>query len=167
MPTPRIPNGIKPLVRDYAIGAPDGVYATPIMGGAPRLAQRWSRGWQEFPVSILNNRTRQDVWSLFFHAVLRNGSVPFTMPLNSGRGGLQDHLCYMVPGSYHSEPASSGLHWLVSFTVRAQAKAYEVSAADAQDLIDLWNDLGETSPEVLRLLALAATGPASDWTRAP
>lgn len=162
MPTPRIPSGLKPLVRGYGVGAPEGVLMTQVAGGNPRIALQWANGHQPFEVSMLNDRLKDSVWLAFFHKIIRNGSVQFLMPINSA-GTLEDHLCFMVPGSYRREPSGSGLHWLVSFIVIARSKVYGMTDQDAQAVIDVYEDLGETSSEVLRLLELAANGPASDW----
>lgn len=143
MPTPRLPSGLKPLVRGYGYDAPDGVHMTQVAGGMPRPALRWWRGKQLFSVSLLNNRTRQSVWTAFFHHVIRNGSVQFIMPIDSGNG-LEDHVCMIQSGSMNTVPAGSGLHWEVSFVVKAESTIYDaMTYEDAVALIALYEEEGD------------------------
>lgn len=158
MPTPHVPAGFKPVAAGFNAGAPQGVAMTQVAGGMPRLALDWSRGWQSFNVSRVMDAYEFSVWSVFFHhnVGIANGSVQFTMPINSGYG-FQDHLCLMVPGSYSAVPLSGGKVWSISFTVQAENPVYGLSDEDAQGILDMWELMGDEGDDLLARLAQFAT----------
>lgn len=148
---PTIPSGFKPIVQGYSIGAPGGVEHTAVAGGMPRSAMLWDRGVQAFQVSMLMTPEKFSVWTAFFHHIIRKGALSFTMPLDSGFG-LQDHDCLMVPGSY-SAARVNGQITSVSFSVLAESRAYDLTAADAQAMVDVWNQYEGMSDELLARIA--------------
>lgn len=155
MPTPRVPSLFKPAAQGYSVGSPDGVRLSEVAGGMPRVAMEWNRGWQAIPVYRVMSKNEYAVWSVFFHRRINNGSVQFTMPLNLGQG-LVDHLCVMVPGTYTAAPLSGNRVWSVGFTVMAQNTIYDLTDADVQGILDLWEALGEDAdPLLLRLAKFA------------
>lgn len=156
MPTPRIPAGLKPLAQGYSIGAPDGVNMSEVGGGLPRVAMEWDRGRQAFPVAFSMSEYQFSAWDLFFHHVIRNGSLQFDMPINSGQG-FADHTCIMVPGTYSVTPQAASRRWIVTFTVVAEAQAYEMTTAEAQAIIDFYEAAGEGGDLLLARLAKFAT----------
>jgi hypothetical protein len=156
MPTPSIPSAFKPVAQGYNVGSPDGVRMSEVGGGLPRIAMEWDRGQQRFQVGMVMSSTKFTVWSIFFHRVIRNGSLQFLMPLDSGQG-LQDHTCIMVPGSYSAVPVSGSKLWSVGFSVTAQAQVYDMSDADVQAVLDLWEAAGEGSAALLERIAQFAT----------
>lgn len=151
MAVPRIPNGFKPVIQGYGIGAPDGVMHTAVAGGMPRSAIEWDRGKQAFQVTMVMLPEKFLVWSVFFHHLIKNGAYTFTMPLDSGLG-MQDHDVLMVPGSY-SAARAGGQVTSVSFVVLAESGIYDISAEDAEAIVDLWNGYDEGYDDLLARIA--------------
>jgi hypothetical protein len=151
MPTPRIPAGFKPVIQGYSIGAPDGVAMTEVGGGMPRVGLEWDRGKQQFQVTLVLKADAFAVWTAFFLHIIKKGSIQFDMPLDSGFG-MEDHTCIMVPGSY-SAARAGGQITSVTFAVLAESKAYDMTAEEAQSLVDLWDEAGGTSDALLDRLA--------------
>jgi hypothetical protein len=139
MPNPVIPNGFKPLIRAYSIGAPGGVKATEVAGGSPRVALDYDRGPQQFQVSMVLTPDAFSVWTAWFFHLIKKGAYPFDMELDSGFG-CQVHSCKMVPGSYQAQRADQNTS--ISFVVWAESRVYDMSPDDAKDLVDLWNGAG-------------------------
>jgi hypothetical protein len=156
MPTPRIPSNFKPVAQGYSVGSPEGVRMTEVGGGMPRLGLEWDRGQQSFAVTMIMQADKFLVWTIFFQRVIKNGSIQFTMPINSGLG-LVDHLCVMVPGSYSAVPVSGGKIWSVSFAVLADSGVYDMTDEEADALLALWEEYGEASDELLARIAQFAT----------
>lgn len=142
---------MKPLVSAYSGGAPGGVEQTAVDGGAPRTALSYDRGVQPFNVSMLMTPLKLSVWTTFFYHSIKKGAYSFTMPLDSGFG-MADHLVTMIAGS-HSTTRTGGIHTVVSFQVLAVSQAYEMSAADADALLALYDEYGEGTEALLRRLA--------------
>lgn len=156
MPTPRVPNGFKPVAQGYSIGSPQGLRMTEVAGGMPRIGLDWYRGLQPVPLARIMEADELSVWTVWFHRVINNGSIQFTCPINLGTG-YQDHLCQMVPGTYSVAPVSGGKLWSVSFSVMAENPVYDMSDADALALVDFWNETGGTGDDLLARLARFAT----------
>jgi len=150
MPTPVIPNDFKPLIQGYSIGSPDGVAQTEVGGGMPRAGLLWDRGVQSFQVTLILSPEKFSVWTVWFMHIIKKGAYSFVMPLDSGFG-LQDHTCQMVPGSYSAVRA--GKHTSISFAVLAESRAYDMTAAEAVGVVDLWNEYGEQSDDLLARIA--------------
>lgn len=136
MPNPRIPTGLKPVIAGYSVVAPDGVSMVAVGGGMPRLGRDWDNGFQQFSVSMVMTAEAFSVWSVFYHRVLRNGTLPLDMPIDSGLG-LADHACQILPGSY-SAARAGGQVSAVSFSVLAQAGAYALTDLEVQAILDDW-----------------------------
>lgn len=151
MTNPVLPNGIKPVVSNYSIDGPGGVVRTDVAGGMPRYAMDWDRGPQRFNVTLILDALQFSVWSAFYHHVIRKGSLSFDMPLDSGFG-VSAHTVNIVPGSY-SAARTSGIMMVVSFVAEAENKVYDMTAADAANLIDLYNQYGAYSNALLDRLA--------------
>lgn len=152
MPTPRIPNGFKPLIQGYNIGAPDGVRMTEVAGGMPRTGLEWDRGNQAFSVAEICSPEKFAVWTVWFLRIIMKGAYPFIMPLDSGFG-LQDHTCQMIPGSYSATRAQGSQHTIVTFQVLAESTAHDLSAAEAGSFVGLWNEYGSGYDELLARVA--------------
>lgn len=150
-----IPSGFKPAIRDYSIGAPGGVQRTEVAGGMSRYALQWDRGVQQFSVSMVLPPEKFAVWTAWFHHVIKKGAISFDMPLDSGFG-LQTHSCNIVPGSY-SAMRAGGQITTISFVVEAESKVYDMTAADAVTMIDLWNTYEGSSDDLLARLEQFAT----------
>ena len=148
---PRIPRALKPVIQGYGIGSPEGVSHTEVGGGMPRSAMLWDRGPQPFQVTLLLTPDKFSVWTTFFTHIIKKGALSFTMPLDSGFG-LEDHDCLMVPDSY-SAARAGGQVTSVSFVVKAESKAYAMTAAEAQSILDYWEAVGEPSSDLLRRIA--------------
>lgn len=151
MPTPTIPTGFKPVIQGYSIGSPDGVRQTDVAGGLPRNGLEWDRGRQAFQVTMVMPAEKFAVWSVWFLHIIKKGAYAFVMPLDSGLG-MQDHECLMVPGSY-SAVRAGGQITSVSFTVLAQSLIHDISAGDAQALIDLWEEYAGSYDGLLARIA--------------
>lgn len=154
MANPSIPSGFKPLVQGYAIGDPGGVVATETAGGLPRVAMQFDRGAQPFQVTLLLSPAAFSVWTAWYMRLVAKGSKTFDMELDSGMG-CQTHACVIVPGSYSAVPVLT-THRSVSFTVLAVSRIYDLTEADAQTLVDLWNEYGADLDGLFPRLAVFA-----------
>jgi hypothetical protein len=154
---PTIPSGMKPVVENYAIGAPTGVMRTDVAGGMPRYGLDWDRGYQQFRVTLILDALLFSVWTTFFHHTIKKGAIAFEMQLDSGYGG-QTHTVNIVPGSYAATPSAGGRNavWTVSFVVEAEPAAYEMTAADAAALIALYELEGIHSAALLEAISVFA-----------
>jgi len=141
MTTPVMPNGFVPLLARYSQAAPDGVMRTEVAGGAARYALEWARGVQRYSVTLLLDATQFMVWSAWFHLLTNKGSLTFTMRIDSGFGP-SPHDVNMVPDTYEATHESN--RWIVSFIVEAESQVYQLTAEDAQALVDLYNAYGST-----------------------
>lgn len=137
MANPRIPAGMCPTVANYSTTGPGGVWRTELDGGPSRYALQYDRGVQQFSVTLILKPDAYQAWTLFYLHIIKKGSLTFDMPLDSGQGS-ELHACNIVPGSY-STTRTGGWLTVVSFVVEAEASAYQMSAADAQAIIDFYN----------------------------
>lgn len=152
---PTIPSGLKPVVENYAIGAPAGVMRTDVAGGAPRYGLEWDRGVQSFRVTLVLTSLQFSIWSTFFHHSIKKGALAFDMPLNSGFG-QQTHSVNIVPGTYTATPTGGSAVWTVSFTVEAESAAYAMSAADADAVLALYETFSGDTAALLEAIGLFA-----------
>jgi len=152
---PTLPNGFKPTVAAYSHDGPGGVLRTDVAGGAPRYGLDWDRGLQKFNVTLILDKAQFSVWTAFYIHIIKKGAITFDMPLDSGFG-TELHACNIMPDSY-SASRTGGIAMVVSFVVEAENKAYEFSAADAQSMVDLYNEYLDDSNELLSRLAQFAT----------
>lgn len=148
---PTIPNGMRPVVASYSIGAPDGVMRTDVAGGMPRYGLDYDRGSQQYKVTLVLDKLKFSVWTAFFMQVIKKGAIAFDMPLDSGFG-TDMHTVNIVPGSY-SATRTGGIVTVVSFVVDAESQAYDMTEEDAQGLVDLYNEYGESTNELLARIA--------------
>jgi hypothetical protein len=151
---PRIPNGMRPVVSGYSMDDPGGVMRTEVAGGPARYALEWAGGPQRFGITLVLDADAFMVWSAFYLRVIGKGSISFDMPIDSGSGEA-DHTCNIVPGSYSAGRA--GVTTIVSFAVEAESKLLEMTTADAEGLVDLYNAYGRGSAQILAALAQFAT----------
>jgi hypothetical protein len=154
---PTIPSGLKPVVENYGIGAPDGVFRTDVAGGLPRSGLEWDRGVQQHRVTLILDSQKFSVWTTFFHHIIKKGALAFDMDLDSGYG-VQQHSVNMMPGTYSATLTSGGRNamWTVSFMVETESAAYAMSAADAEALLDLWELEGDGSAALLDRISIFA-----------
>lgn len=154
---PTIPKGLKPVVENYAIGAPDGVMRTEVGGGLPRYGMEWDRGVQQYRVTLIVTALQFSVWTTFFHHTIKKGALSFDMPLNSGYG-IQTHTVSMLPGTYGAVPHGAGRDpmWTVSFAVEAESTVYGMTAADASALLALYDLEGDGSSALLQRIDIFA-----------
>ena len=152
---PTLPNGMTPLVADYQFDEPGGVMRTEVAGGAARYALDWDRGPQRYSVSLILDALQLSVWSAFYHHIIRKGAIAFDMPLDSGMG-VAAHSVNIVPGSY-SATRTGGIMTLVSFVAEADNQIYQLSAADAQGLVDLYNAYRQDANPLLARIARFAS----------
>ncbi|ETF00934.1 hypothetical protein W822_19985 [Advenella kashmirensis W13003] len=137
MANPQIPRGMCPLISAYSGGDIGGVMETPVEGGSPRTALEYDGGVQPFTVTLPLTPEKYHIWTLFYHRIIKKGSKPFDMMIDSG-DGAELHTCFMVVKSYSM--VRNQQHSFVTFTVNVQPSAYKRSIEDAQAEIDLWND---------------------------
>lgn len=124
---------------------------TEVAGGAARYGLDYGRGTQQFSVTLVLDKLKFSVWTAFFHHIILKGAVTFDMPLDSGFG-TEQHAVNIVPGTY-SASRTGGIAMVVSFVVEAESKVYDMSAADAAGLIDLYNAHGDDLDNLLGRLA--------------
>lgn len=144
---PTLPNGFKPVVASYSHGGPGGVMRTEVAGGAPRYGLDYDRGLQQFSVTLILDKAQFSVWTAFFHHIIKKGAITFDMPLDSGFG-TQAQACNIVPDTYQAS-RTGGVAMAVSFVVEAESKAYDMTAADAQGLLDAYNTYGDGTNALL------------------
>lgn len=161
MPAPRIPQGFKPLAQGFSYGAPDGVSMPDVGGATPRLARLWDRGWTAYQLTFVHEAEKHSIFEMWFRYVVRNGSVMFTCPIDSGFG-MRDHLCWMVPGTLQAGRMQSSQIWSVTFSVLAEPGAYDMTEEDALNLIELWEAEG-IDYELLAAVAHVATVTSLGW----
>lgn len=135
--TPPIPRGMRPVTEAYSYGAPDTVFRSALEGGSTRQARFVGRGTQPFRVTLVLTAEQFRVWTAFFLWVIKKGSQPFTMPLDSGFGST-DHQVDIVPDTHSA--ARNGAITVVSFAVEAESAAYGMTAVAADDLIELYEE---------------------------
>ena len=140
MPNPVLPSFMKPIVAAYSHGGPGGVMRTEVAGGAPRYALDYDRGLQQFQVTLILDKLQFSVWTAFYHQIIKKGAITFDMPLDSGFG-TQLHACNITPDSYQAS-RTGGIAMAVSFVVEAESKAYDMTAAEALDLVSMYNTYG-------------------------
>jgi hypothetical protein len=148
---PTIPKGLKPVVENYGISAPDGVFQTDVAGGMPRVGLDYDRGVQQYRVTLILTDLQMAVWTTFFHHTVKKGSIAFDMDLDSGYG-IQTHTVTMVPGSYTATPSGGRSIWTVGFVVMAESSTYQMTDADAQALLDLYDQEGDGSAALLQAI---------------
>ncbi|MHB8947558.1 MAG: hypothetical protein ACYC4S_00655 [Rhodoferax sp.] len=148
---PTLPNGFKPIVASYSPGGPGGVLRSEVAGGAPRYALDYDRGLQQFQVTLILDKTKFSVWTAFFHHIIKKGAITFDMPLDSGFG-TQTHACNILPDTYQAS-RTGGTVMAVSFVVEAESKAYDMTATDAQSMVDLYNTYGYGVESLLARIA--------------
>ncbi|SIQ99714.1 hypothetical protein [Pseudacidovorax sp. RU35E] len=151
MTTPRIPRGLRLVTSNYSAGDPGGVRRTAVAGGAPRYAQDYARGTQQFRASMILTAPQYAIWTLFYMHKIGRGAIGFEMDLDSGQG-VRAHVCNIVPGSYSAEPAG-GRVWTITFVLEAEPSVYEFDEESASDVLELWDEVGPDLDALLRRLA--------------
>lgn len=149
----KFPRTFCPLVADYTVGDMGGTSQTDVEGGSPRFALEYDRGVQPFTVTLALTAEKYRIWTLFYHRIIKRGTVPFDMPIDSGMG-TEPHTVNIVKDSYSE--SRTRRHRFITFTVLAEPNAYDVSVEDAQAEIDLWNEYGNSLAPMLNRLAIFA-----------
>lgn len=153
MANPQMPKGMQPIVAGYSFGGPGGAMSAQVSGGMARYGLDYDRGVQRFTVALmLTTKTQLFIWSLFYHQVIKQGTITFDMPLDSGFG-LSLHACNIVPQSY-SMASLDAFSASVGFTVEAESQAYTYDDATAGSLVDLFSLYGEDVNPLFARLAL-------------
>ena len=146
-----LPAGLTPIVAAYNLADPGGVMADEVAGGVAAYALDHGRGVQGFSVTLILTPPDYERWAVWFHRLIAKGAQAFTMPLDSGFGTAA-HTCNIVPGSVQVS-RTGGSAMAVSFLVEAENQAYDLTAADAQALIDVYNLYGTGTDELLAAIA--------------
>ena len=144
---PTLPLDFKPIASHYSHDGPGGVMRTEVGGGAPRYGLDWDRGPQRFNITLVLTPTQFSVWVAFYTHIIKKGAISFDMLLDSGFG-VESHTCNIMPDSYQAA-RTSGEVLAITFVVEAESKAYDMSATDAQNLLDLYNTYRADSSELL------------------
>lgn len=152
---PALPSGLNPVVSGYQFDEPGGVLRTEVAGGAARYGLDWDRGMQRFQITLIMDSLQFSVWSAFYHHTIKKGSIAFAMPIDSGFG-ISPHSGNIMPGSY-SAARTSGIMMVVSYVFEAENQVYQMTAADAAALVDLYGIYGAYIPALLDRLAQFAT----------
>ena len=149
----KFPRSFCPLVKNYTGGDMGGNGQTDVEGGAPRFALEYDGGVQPFTVTLALTAEKYRIWALFYHRIIKRGTIPFDMPLDTGFG-TEPHTVNIVKESYSESRTQR--HRFISFTVLAEPQAYDVSMEDAQAEIDLWNRVGVNLQPLLDRLEISA-----------
>lgn len=147
MPIPALPRGLKPALSGYSFDGPSGVVSTEVAGGLPRIGLAYARGPQMFKAVLILRGMAMQVWTAFYHDTLANGSLAFSMPLDSGNG-LMTHTATMLPGSYSAQPMGGGL-WSVGFSIIAEPSTYTLGAAFGATITMLYDLYGEDAADMI------------------
>lgn len=154
MPRPRIPTGFKPLIASYSGSGTPGAERTDVEGGPARYALAYDRGMQMFTVALSLTSTAYSVWNVFYHRVIMKGTITFDMEIDAGFG-CQDLPVNIIPGSYNLNRI--GPDTVVTFQVETENPAYELTDAEVDSMVGLYNAAGEQSDELLARIARFAT----------
>ena len=120
-------------------------------GGVAAYALDWGRGMQRFSCTLILTATQYAIWSVWFYRLIKKGAYTFDMPLDSGFG-TQPHACNILPDSYQAS-RTGGIATVVSFVVEAESKALDMSAAEAQSMVDVYSAYGAESNALLARIA--------------
>lgn len=142
---PTLPLALKPTAA-YSVSSPSGAFMTEGEGGPDRTGLLFERGPQTFQVTFVLTAEKFQVWTLFYHRIIGLGTIPFTMPLDSGFG-VQPHEATIVPNSYGA--VRNGQAWTVTFQARATGKAYDFTPEQAQEFLDLYDATGEELSSII------------------
>lgn len=148
---PTLPNGMIPISGPYSSDDPGGVLRTEVAGGAARYGLDWDRGRQRYTVTFIFNAAVFSIWNAFYFHVIKKGAITFDMPLDSGFG-VSPHAVNIMPGSYAMNRESDVLI-VVSFVVEAENQVCQMTALDAQNMVDLHNEYGSEYGATLARIA--------------
>jgi hypothetical protein len=123
---PVMPNGFVPEVSSYTGAAPGGIVRTEVGGGASRYRVDWARGRDTYNVRMTLDPEQFSIWSMFYHHIVRKGSIAFLMRLDSGLG-TSPHAVNITPGSYQA--SANGAGYVIAFSVETENAAYALDAA--------------------------------------
>lgn len=154
MPNPVLPSSFLPVVEGYGFNSPGGVRRTEVAGGMSRYAMQWSRGVQEFKITMLMNPDKFSIWNLFFLRVIKKGSISFEMQLDSGFG-VSAHTCNIIPGTYNAN-LIGGTFYSITFSVEAESSAFDFSDMEVTSAMDLYSIYGDSYDDFLKRLAVFA-----------
>jgi hypothetical protein len=143
--------GIKPVVAGYGMDDAGGVARDDVPGGRAGYARDCAGGMQRFSVTLILPAAAFRCWSIYYHRIIKKGTIAFPMPLDSGFG-VSPHQVNIMPGSY-SAARTSGTLWAVTFVAEAESQAYSMSEADAAALVDIYNGVGAGTNELLARIA--------------
>lgn len=146
-----LPTGFKPIIAAYSLADPGGVMASDVPGGVATYGLDYGRGVQGFSVTLILSKPDYERWSVWFHRLIAKGAQAFTMPLDSGFG-TADHTCNIVPDSVQVS-RTGGTAMAVSFLVEAENQVYDMTAVEAQSMVDFYNLYGTGSDDLLAAIA--------------
>lgn len=137
-----IPSGFVPTLASYSFGGPGGVMRDEVDGGLAGYGSEWERGPQKFSCTLILTQAEYARWIVWFHRKINKGAQSFTMRLNSGNG-TEPHQATIIPGSY-STTRSGGTATVVSFGLEAESSAYQMTAEEAESLVNMYEVFGDT-----------------------
>lgn len=158
---PALPNGIRPINTGFSVGAPGGVSRVVVGGGLPRYGLEFERGVQAYSVTLRLSDTEFSVWSAFYHHTLKEGALAIDdLPLDAGMG-VQECSATILPGTYTYRRAG-GAMTEVSFEVEALSAAYDLTEAEALDLIADFESANGPLLQALRPMTAEYSGDGTD-----
>lgn len=139
----QIPNGfVVNITPGYSSKGPGGVKRTEVAGGRARYGLDWDQGAIQFNVALLLDALQWQVWEAFYLIVVKKGSLPFDMYLDSGLGKSL-HTVNIVPGSY-SETVIPGNYTSIAFAVETESQTY-LDPEAALAVLELYNATGSSA----------------------
>jgi hypothetical protein len=152
---PTLPADFEVVASSYSSDDPGGVMRAKVAGGRSGYALDWDRGPQRYTITLILDAGQSAVWVAFYHRIIRKGAIAFDMPIDSGQGAAL-HAANLVPGSYAMTRTAETLR-IVSFVVEAENPVYDMTEADAQSLVDVYNGAGSDTSALLARIARFAT----------
>jgi hypothetical protein len=136
-----MPDGFEPVTAPggYSHDGPGGVMSDAVAGGNACYALEWDRGVQQFNVTLMLTDAEYEIWSVWFHRMIKKGARAFEMMLDSGFG-LDAHLVNIIPGSYSATHNDTFI--VISFVAEGESAAYALGEAAALALIAVYGEYG-------------------------
>lgn len=149
------PRSIKPLInKTYSMSRGSNVAATPVQGGLPRQALRYTLEPVPFILNFALSDNGYAALLNFYDIAINHGANSFKMNLDSGTG-VVEHQCFIKPGTFKSNKPSHN-NWYVSMTMTAEVTPSQNEVCD--NLYQLYDCYGEQSNAILDGLESFVTG---------
>ena len=134
------PSSIRPLTnKNYSFGRGKNVVQTPVGGGLPRHSLDRTLESPIFSLNFTLNAMQHAVVNSFYDGKINHGANSFKMNLDSGNG-IEEHQCYIVPGTWSVTPPVDGV-WYLSVEMQAETTSSQLDACS--NLYDLYECYGD------------------------